>query len=257
MAGLMHFSSRIKAASIHLILSLAVGALAAALVFGLWYPVPYGTISGGQSLFLMIISVDMVLGPALTFVAFNPNKPKRELVRDLAIIAALQLGGLAYGLYTVYQARPVALVYEPVGRFRVVTPVNMRAEELPQALPELRSLSLKGPKLLGARAPRGGDEQMQAVDFALQGMDIGQRPSFWQPYALSLPSVIETARPLEVLFKKYPDAMQEIETYLKKINRTPTSVKFLPIIARESSWSALVDAQTGELVGFVPFDGFS
>ena len=153
-----HFNlaSRLKAAGIHLGISALIAGMAAALVFGLWYPWPYRSASGGQALFLLIMSVDLVLGPALTFVVFNRSKTKSHLVRDLAVIATLQLAGLAYGLYTVYLARPVAVVFE-VDRFRVVSAVEVRHEELPQALPAL----LQRQELLGvhgrtaqAREPR-------------------------------------------------------------------------------------------------------
>src|SRR5688500_10809635 len=105
-------TARFKAAGIHLSLSALIGALAALLVFGLWYPGAYSAMAGGQGLFIILVSVDLVLGPALTFVAFNTRKPRNLLVRDIITIALLQLAGLAYGLYTAYLVRPVALVYE-------------------------------------------------------------------------------------------------------------------------------------------------
>lgn len=252
----MNVAIRAKAAGVHLGLSGLIGLLAAALVFGLWYPSPYRTISGGQSLFILIVSVDLVLGPALTFVVFDLQKSRSVLIRDLAVIAALQIGGLVYGLHTVYQARPVALVYEP-GRFRVVTNVDVLDSELPQAPPELRNLSVTGPRLLGTRKPRDNDEQLRAIEMALRGADVGQRPSFWQPYPQSIASVIQEGRPLQQLYSQYPGSKREIEKYLMGIGRHAEEIKFLPIIAKESNWSALVDAKTGEIVGYVPYDGFT
>ena len=63
--------SRIHAASIHLGCSLVVAALAAGLVFTLWYPWPYRIISGGTELFALLVSVDAVLGPLVSFVVFD------------------------------------------------------------------------------------------------------------------------------------------------------------------------------------------
>ena len=97
---------RLRAAGIHLGLSALVAAMAALLVFALWYPYPYREISGGRSLFLLVITVDVVLGPLLTFAIFDRAKPRRRLRRDLAVVALLQLAGLAYGLWTVNLARP-------------------------------------------------------------------------------------------------------------------------------------------------------
>ncbi len=74
--------SRLSAAGIHLTLSLAVAALAAWLVFGLWYPYPYREISGGRHLFLIVMAVDVIMGPLRTLAVFNRNKPTAELRRD-------------------------------------------------------------------------------------------------------------------------------------------------------------------------------
>ena len=110
--------TRFRAAGVHLGLSALVALLAGAVVFGLWYPYPYRVISGGQSLFWLVVTVDLVLGPLLTWIVFDRRKPRAELVRDVSVIALLQLSALVYGLVSVYQARPVYLVHE-VDRFRV------------------------------------------------------------------------------------------------------------------------------------------
>jgi hypothetical protein len=246
---------RIKAAAIHLVASAGIAALCAALVFGLWYPWPYRLVAGGQALFIIVMSVDLILGPLLTLVVFNRNKTRAHLARDLAIIVALQIGGLAYGLYTVYLARPVALVFE-TDRFRVVTDVDVVHEELPQALPELRTLSLTGPRVLSTRAARTSEEKMRAIELALGGIDTGIRPSFWQPYSASTKEVLQRARPLSAMLKQYPKQAQDIEREAKKSGYTIDTLKFVPLMAREGNWSALIDAQSAALVGFVPLEGF-
>ena len=65
---------RLKASGIHLILSLVVAALSALLVFGIWYPYPYREISGGRELFLLVVTVDVILGPLITLAIFDRSK---------------------------------------------------------------------------------------------------------------------------------------------------------------------------------------
>ena len=65
-------SSAIRAALFHFLGSLLVAALAAALVLRVWFPHPYDLLSGGRSLFLILVGVDVVCGPLLTLVLFNP-----------------------------------------------------------------------------------------------------------------------------------------------------------------------------------------
>ena len=70
--------SKIRAFTLHLVISLALAVAAAALVFGLWYPYPYREISGGRELFLLIVAVDVVAGLLITLAVFNPAKSRRE-----------------------------------------------------------------------------------------------------------------------------------------------------------------------------------
>ena len=81
--------SRLKASGIHLGISLTVALLAALLVFGLWYPYPYREMSGGRELFLIVVAVDVILGPLITLAVFNRAKPSRELKRDLVMVALM------------------------------------------------------------------------------------------------------------------------------------------------------------------------
>ena len=135
---------RLKASGIHLGISLGVAALAALLVFGIWYPYPYGDISGGRELFLLVITVDVTLGPLVTLAVFNRAKPRAELRRDLAIVALLQLGALGYGLWTVYVARPVHMVFE-IDRFRVVHAIDVPEELLAKTPAGIDPLPITGP----------------------------------------------------------------------------------------------------------------
>ena len=125
----MQLKPRFQAAGIHLCISLVIAALAATLVFALWYPYPYRDLSGGRELFTMLVSIDVILGPLLTLAVFNLKKPRAQLVRDLAIIGLVQLLALGYGLWTVYQARPVHMVFE-MDRFRVTHAADIDPELL-------------------------------------------------------------------------------------------------------------------------------
>lgn len=256
MQKIFDFASRLKAAGTHLCVSAVVACLAAALVFALWYPWPYRIVSGGQSLFLLVLSVDLTLGPLLTFVVFDRSKGRSHLVRDLSIIAALQLAGLVYGLYTVFLVRPVAIVFE-VDRFRVISDLEVLHEELPAALPEFRILSLTGPKILGVRDSKNSDEKLRAIELSFKGFDTGTRPSYWLPYNGDLTkTALARARALSALYKRYPDQAKDIDREVRQTGRTADGLKFLPLMARNAGWSVLLDAKTGEIVGFVPYEGF-
>ncbi|HVY07428.1 MAG TPA: pilus assembly protein, partial [Burkholderiales bacterium] len=142
--------SRLRAGGIHFCISAAIALLAALFVFVFWYPYPFRELSGGRELFLILVSVDVILGPLITVAIFNRAKPLRELKRDLAMVGLLQLVALAYGMWTVFVARPVYVVFE-YDRFRVVHAIEVPDSLLPKAPPALRSLPLFGTRVLALR----------------------------------------------------------------------------------------------------------
>jgi hypothetical protein len=244
---------RARAAGLHLLICAVVAALAAALVFGLWYPGFYRTASGGRDLFLLVTGVDVVLGPLLTFAVFNLAKGWKHLRRDLAIIGVIQLAALGYGLHTVYIVRPVAIAFE-VDRFRVIAAADVYEPELPKAPPAYRTLPLTGPWLLGTRKPVPGAEHNDAIDMGLKGIDRANRPLFWQPYADSVPDVLAKSRPISALMTYYPARAAEFRAGLADMNADEATVRFLPLMAR-GDWVMVLD-ERGAVLGNLRADGF-
>jgi hypothetical protein len=244
---------RAIAAGIHLLISAGVAGLAALLVFGLWYPGPFRLLAGGRNLFLLVTTVDVILGPVLTFSVFNPNKGVRHLRWDLAVIGFVQLAALGYGLHTVFIARPIAMVFE-VDRLRMVTANDVSTKELPAALPAYRNLPLTGPLLLSTRPPSAGAEHNDALWKALEGTDVSSRPSFWQPYEQTKSRALAKSRPLSVLLDHYPARAAEFQDRLTRLHADPSTGRFLPAVAR-GDWVAVLDP-TGDVLGYLPADGF-
>ncbi len=247
--------TRLRAAAIHLLISGLIASVVTALILLLWYPGQYAQIAKGLKLIVLVVGVDIVLGPLLTLMVFNPAKSRNELTRDIVIIAMLQLSALAYGAHTVFLARPVVLVFEG-SQFRLVTAVGVVTAELDKAPVGLQSLSLTGPVVLGAREFADAKEKSDAAFTAFSGADIGARPSFWQNYALSADKVRQLAQPLTVLLKKYPTQKDLIALAVNATGSPEASLRFVPMVARGTEWSVLVDADTAEVKGFIELDGF-
>ena len=249
------WTARLKAAGLHFSLSLLVAALAAALVFGLWYPYPYREISGGRELFTLLVAVDVVLGPLLTFAIFNRAKPIQELRRDLAVVVLLQLAGLAYGMWSVYAARPVHLVFE-IDRFRAVHAVDVPAELLDRTPPSVQALPWTGPTLLAVRPFRDERERVDATMAALQGLALGAQPDLWQPYEQARTAVLAAARPAAALRQRFPDRAAEIDAALAATGQPVDKLVTLPLAGRKSFWTVLLDAGDARVLGYVPLDSF-
>lgn len=248
--------SRLKAAAIHLALSALVATLAGLLVFAVWYPFPYRDISGGRDLFLLVVTVDVILGPLITFAVFNLAKPRKELRRDLAVVGLLQLAGLAYGLWTVHLARPVHMVFE-YDRFRVVHQVEIPEEVVALAPAGIPVAPLLGPTPLALRPFKDSNEDRDYTMAALQGLHLSARPDLWQPYEAGRAQVLKAAKPVTQLKSRFPERSAEIDAALQKAGRSAAQASYLPLIARKAEgWTVLLDSGTAEIVGYLPLDSF-
>lgn len=239
---------------LHFVSCIVLAIMVATLILLIWYPWPYRIISGGDSLLLLVLAVDVVMGPLITLAIFDVRKPRRELRRDLAIIVVLQLGALFYGLHTVYLARPAVLALEGF-RFRVTTANDVAAEELPLAPPGLNRLALNGPRLVGVRVTSA--DTFDAVSSALEGVDVGSRPKYWRHWDdASRQEALKQAKPVsEALRQKRGDRVA-IEEAVARTSRSVEELLYLPLLARRTDWSVLIDKTTGDPVGFAPIDGF-
>ena len=254
----MLFSSwrdRLKASAIHFGLSLVIAILAALLVFGIWYPYPYREISGGRELFLLVVSVDVILGPLITLAVFNRSKPMGELRRDLAIVVLIQLAALGYGLWTVSVARPVHLVFE-IDRFRVVHAIDIPPELLDKTPSGLVALPMTGPTTLAVRPFRDQKENLDATLAAVQGVALSARPDLWQPYDQAVSRVLTEARSVKALKVRFPDRAVDIDRLVSTAGGNPETVVFLPMVGRNSFWTVFLDPVTAQIVATMPLDPF-
>ena len=255
MLDLARYRVAAQAAGIHSLCSVLVAALAAWVVFGVWYVYPYRELSGGRELFLLVVSVDVVCGPLLTFVLFNPKKPRKELWIDLGLVVLIQLAALGYGIWTVWQARPLYLVHE-VDRYKVISAPDVEAEAL-KALPaNLKPQLWAGPQTVAIRPPKNAEEHNKVLfEVAAGGRDYAERPEFYIPYdgAATLKSLLR-AKPLSVFLQKQPNQQEAAQKLARDKGADMAQWLYLPVIARQD-WVAVLDKQ-GQIQGFLRGDGF-
>ena len=102
-------SKRLKFFLSHLSLSFLIAILVIGLVFFIWYPSPLATAVGVTHIFLMLLVIDVILGPLLGLLVYKEGK--KTLKFDLSVIIFIQICALVYGVYTIAKGRPVWLVY--------------------------------------------------------------------------------------------------------------------------------------------------
>lgn len=242
------YRQKLQASAIHLCISLSIAALAAWLVFGLWYPYPYRDISGGRELFLLLVLVDVILGPLITLVVYNRAKSRRETVLDFSVIGVLQLGALLYGLWTVAAARPVHIVFE-YDRFRVVSALEVPGDLLIKAPPGLRQLPWVGPTFISLR-PMRADESVEMTMAAVGGVPLSARPELWQNYDEERQAILRAAQPLSQLIERLPRQQAQVEQAAQALDKSVTNLAWLPLQGRNAVvWTLLLDRETAKPPG--------
>ncbi|HEY1291282.1 MAG TPA: TfpX/TfpZ family type IV pilin accessory protein [Burkholderiales bacterium] len=241
--------SRWKASGIHLLLSAAIAVGLVALMLSIWYPGPLFEAAGGDRLIFILVAVDVTLGPLITLVIFKAGKPGLKF--DLAFIAAVQLAALAYGMHTVYLARPVYLVFTK-DRFDLVSAKDLDPQDLQKAArPEFERLPLGRPRYIAAVSPTDFEARQKLLMESLQGKDLQMHPQYYVPYEQEIPAALARAQPVAVLIKRYPGT---IEQHLRSAGRSQESVKFLPLRGKETDGAVLLDARTGAPLDIVLVD---
>ena len=78
--------TRYKASFIHFLLSAIVVGAIFSIIFFVWYPGPTFRIAGAVSIVLVLVAVDLVLGPTLTLIVYKEGKPGLKF--DLIVIGS-------------------------------------------------------------------------------------------------------------------------------------------------------------------------
>ncbi|WP_202840047.1 hypothetical protein [Luteimonas saliphila] len=232
--------NRWKASGSHLLLSILVIGGIALSAFLLWYPHALYRVAGLDRILLVMLGIDLTAGPLLTLILYR--KGKWGLKFDLTVIAICQLAFLAYGLHTLWAARPVFLVGTP-DTFTLVFASEISDDDLAQGTrPEWRRLSWTGPVLVGTRMPDDPEQRRLIIDeFMAGGAGVERSPKYYLDFAEVAPEMLRKAA--------RPDAGAGLPiTDRRDVGATPDDLRLVPIVSRRDEGRMLVDATSGRPV---------
>ncbi len=237
-------SARIKAFLIHGLISISIALLIIGLVFFIWYPAPLAKAVGVTHIFLLMLTIDVILGPLLTLLVYKQGK--KTLVFDLTIIVILQISALGYGLWTISQGRPAWLVFN-VDRFDVVRMNELDNRKIEQARQEYQNPSWLYPKWVAAIAPKNIEENNKVTfEAVFSGVDIAQRPNLYISLNTQKLEMQNKAISLKELYKY--NEKKDVANILHKV---PQATAFVPLKANAVDMTVLINKEKGEVVKIV------
>lgn len=248
--------NRFKAATVHLLVSAILLFFTIFLTSLFWYPGYYVDLLGVKKVFKILVFIDIAIGPCITFILFNTKKKKKSLTLDLAVIILLQLIALIFGIFTIFQGRPVYLVFD-IDRFTVVSSADISASEL--KLANLHSFSLTGPTIVGAKLPADVKLRNSILLASVQGgADLPQMPRFFVAYqtlAWEVKAQMLTLSDVKIKLgkEKFEKIKPTIYQKLAEHKLDISQVAFIPIRGKEKDMAMMIRQIDASVVDIIPF----
>lgn len=244
---------KFRAVLLHFLVTLAMAVAAAALIFLAWYPDPFQTMLGGTKFFMLITVCDLVLGPLTSLIVYNSKKTRRALVFDYTVIGIVQLAAFVYGVMSISNARPIYVAFVK-DRFEVVLAEDIADKDLQAAKNPYRTRPKWGPVLIGTQRPESREERNALVFASMEGKDLQNFPRYFVPYENSVSDIKQSALPIDVLEKRHPEARQLIVD--EQLSTPEAQLRWLPVRGPKGFWTALLDANSGALLAYIPLDPY-
>ena len=237
-------SKRLKFFFSHLLISFFIALVVVGLVFFVWYPSPLATAVGVTHIFLMMLAIDVIVGPLLGLLVYKEGK--KTLKFDLGVIIAVQISALCYGLYSIEQGRPAWLVFY-ADRFELVRKNDLLLENIDQAEKQFQQVSWAKPQFATIKAI--ANKQQQQNDMfteVMGGISLAQQPERYADFAEAKPKIKQRSKYINEL-KKYND-IQQVDRILSKY---PQANAFVPLKANAVDMTVLINKDKGEVVKIV------
>jgi hypothetical protein len=244
----MHF--RLKAFSLHLLSSATVLTLVLGTLYFGWYRWPGWYLTDVTRVVLVMVCVDVVLGPTLTLIIANKSKPRRELVRDIGIIVAVQLSALSYGSASLWNGRPLYYAFSEnilqlVQAYDIdANEAKLGREQNPSLAPHWYSL----PRWIWAPLPQDAGEARKIVTSTITGGDdVISMPRYFKRWEEGLPSLRTQLKKVDDVAYFAKSEKKTLRDKMKQAGMTDDQMNTMPLTGRGHPLLAVFDPKSIEM----------
>jgi len=240
--------NRFYAFAVHFGVSALVLAIFFAAVFFIWYPAPYFHIEGTHTVILILIGVDLIIGPLLTLVIFKPGKPGLKF--DLSLIAAVQIVALLYGADTIYSERPYFTVFSD-NYFRVIQASEIDNLRMDLLDPKIDDHHL-GPTYV--YIDKAAHATFKLFDNVVRnGPKLEHRPEYYKELKTNISESFGLGMDIEKLAAKSPDNKRIIDAFRA---RNPDMDKFVfyPLQGKHRFVILVLNRSDAKVIDYIDID---
>lgn len=232
-------SKRLKFFLSHFAISAMIAIISIYLVFMVWYPVPLAKALGVTHLFLMLILIDVVIGPLFGWFVYKEGK--KSLRIDLAVVILIQISAFSYGFYTIAQGRPAWILYDTF-TFHVIRNIDIETSHLDHAKPKFQSASWLKPQLVALSAP----SERLIINQLPSGTIAMDHPMYYTDISDAQAQIQSAALPISFLEKF--NSKQQINTVIQQY---PKADAWVGLSAPAQDMVVLINKEKGEVVKIV------
>ncbi|MBT9098675.1 hypothetical protein KFZ76_13280 [Methylovulum psychrotolerans] len=240
---------RLKVGGLHFCVSLSFFLAIFYVLKNFWYPYPYFENSGGWQGIKIVAGIDVVLGPLLTLVVSDSRKSIRELLMDVGVIAVFQCLALLWGIYTLNNQRPVAVV------FWENSFLTVPAQALTEQDYELKSLlafsDARPPLIYVDKSYKSADLKKMLEVIAKENIPPHYQTWLYRPLKEHFDEIKSQKLNIDQIIAKYPDVKNQLLPIMQKHNISDIHAMLYFLLQSKYSNSVLVFDQNAQYLGYV------
>lgn len=237
--------NRYQAFGLHFLASATVITCIFAFVKLVWYPHQLFEVANGFELLKILVLVDLILGPLIMLVIFNPKKKSLKL--DVTIVLICQLAFLAYGVWSLYTVRPVYLAFVEK-QFVLVKANEIEDNDIAQIqLEQFKHFPLLGPVFVGTKAPESEKKREEILFAGLGNMGIENLPQYYVDYAQNKPQILAASKEISQL-NLDKGSKEQLENIQTRFEQQGKKVLFCPLKTKAKLLYVVIDANSGEAI---------
>lgn len=229
----------------HLLISLAIASVSLFVVFKIWYPAPLHIALDIGGLTIMMLAIDVILGPLLTLVLAREGK--KGLKTDLITIGIVQLTALLYGLYSIDKGRPVAIAFD-INRFEIVQKHTVIGNDKKALLKQHIKSQGRPIPVVAVRPAKDENELTKRMENELGlGIMASADPELYEDLDQNFDIIAQSSKPIEELSKFNDKTITE-----KIMTQYPQADTFVPLFSSAArTTTVLIDSKNKSFVAII------
>jgi hypothetical protein len=244
---------RFKALALHLAGSASALTLTLGLLYLGWYHWPGWYLADLPTVLAIMVGVDVVLGPLLTFIVAEPTKARRVLARDVGVIVLVQLVAFGYGVTTLWHGRPLYYAFS-VNCLSVVQAQDIEHDSADASAknsllaPHWYSL----PRWIWAPLPNNAEEADKIVQSAIQGgFDVTARPTYYKPWASGAADLRSQLKRVDDIKFFSLKEKKLLNARMIEMGLTPDRADAIPLTGRKRPLLVVFDPSNLRLLAYI------